>query len=55
MTADTESAIKAIGKNERAKMASWEIFTAGAGRLLTPAADPVMTQQIIGLIAGVGE
>ncbi|MDD5144355.1 hypothetical protein [Methanoregula sp.] len=51
MKADVDSIIETFGKNEQVKKVFWTVFAAVAGMVLTKIMDPVLAQQIIGLIA----
>jgi hypothetical protein len=54
MKADTDAAIDAFGKNEQVKKIFWALFVAMAGLVLAQVLDPVMAQEIVGIItAGV--
>ena len=53
MKADTDAAIEAFGKNEQVKKVFWTVFVAMAGLVLARVVDPVMAQQVMGLIAGI--
>jgi len=54
MKADADAAIEAFGKNEQVKKVFWAVFVAMAGLVLARVADPVMAQQVVGMIAGRG-
>jgi hypothetical protein len=48
------AAINAFGKNEQIKKVFWTLFVAMAGLVLARVVDPVTTQQVVGIITGVG-
>jgi hypothetical protein len=52
MKADTDAAIEAFGKNEQVKKVFWTFFISMAGLVLARVVDPVIAQQIVGLITG---
>jgi len=52
MTADTDAAIEAFGKNEQVKRVFWTLFVAMAGLVLARVVDPVTAQQVVGMITG---
>ena len=54
MKADTDAAIEAFGKNEQVKKVFWTLFISMAGLVLAQVLDPVIAQQIVGLITGMG-
>ena len=54
MKADADAAIKAFGKNEQVKKVFWTFFISMAGLVLARVVDPVIAQQIVGLITGLG-
>nr|WP_320161418.1 hypothetical protein [uncultured Methanoregula sp.] len=54
MKADVDAAIGMFGKNEHVRKVFWALFVAMVGLLLAQFADPVMAQQIIGLVVGMG-
>jgi hypothetical protein len=54
MKADTDAAIEAFGKNEQVKKVFWTFFISMAGLVLARVVDPVIAQQIVGLITGLG-
>ena len=54
MKADTDAAIEAFGKNEQVKKVFWTFFISMAGLVLAQVLDPVIAQQIVGLITGMG-
>ena len=54
MRADTDAAIEAFGKNEQVKKVFWTLFISMAGLVLAQVMDPVIAQQIVGLITGMG-
>jgi hypothetical protein len=54
MKADTEAAIHAFGKNEQVKKVFWTLFVTMAGLVLAQVVDPVTSQQVVGIIAGLG-
>ena len=54
MKADTGAVIAAFGKNEQVKKVFWTLFVAMAGLVLARVVDPVTTQQVVGIITGMG-
>jgi hypothetical protein len=50
MKADTDAAIEAFGKNEQVKKVFWSVFAAVAGVVLAQVVDPVVVQEIVGII-----
>ena len=54
MKADADAVIDAFGKNEQVKKVFWTLFIAMAGLVLARVVDPVTTQQVVALIAGMG-
>ena len=48
------SEIEAFGKNEYVKKVFWTLFISMAGLVLARVVDPATTQQIVGLITGMG-
>jgi len=52
MKADTDAAIEAFGKNEQVKKVFWTLFISMAGLVLAQVLDPVIAQQIVGVITG---
>jgi len=50
--ADVYSVIETFGKNEQVKRVFWAVFVAVAGIVLTKILDPVIAQQIVGIITG---
>ena len=54
MKADTDAAIEAFGKNEQVKKVFWTFFIGMAGLVLARVVEPVIAQQIVGLITGLG-
>lgn len=54
MMADADTAIEGFGKNELMKKVFWTLFIAMAGLMLVRVIDPVTSQQIVGLITGMG-
>jgi len=54
MKADTEAAINAFGKNEQVKKVFWTLFVAMAGLVLAKVFDPVLVQQVVGVIGSSG-
>ncbi|MCK9630432.1 MAG: hypothetical protein M0R30_02220 [Methanoregula sp.] len=54
MRADADAIIIAFGKNEQVKKVFWSLFISMAGLVLARVVDPVTTQQIVGLITGMG-
>jgi hypothetical protein len=55
MMADTEMIIQLFGRNEQTKKVFWSVFIVMAGFVLAQVVDPVMAQQIIRIITGMGE
>jgi hypothetical protein len=49
-----EAAINAFGKNEQVKKVFWTLFVAMAGLVLARGVDPVMAQQVVEKITGMG-
>ncbi len=54
MKADTDAAIEVFGKNEQVKKVFWTLFISMAGLVLAQVLDPVIAQQVVGMIAGMG-
>jgi len=54
MKADTEAAINAFGMNEQVKKVFRTLFVAMAGLVLARVVDPVIAQQVVGMIMGMG-
>jgi hypothetical protein len=54
MKTDTEAAINAFGKNEQVKRVFRTLFVAMAGLVLARVVDPVIAQQMVGMIVGMG-
>jgi hypothetical protein len=52
MKADVDAVIEAFGKNEQIKKVFWTLFMALAGLVLAEVIDPVMAQQIVGVLGG---
>ena len=52
MKADTDAVIDAFGKNEQVKKVFWTLFIAMAGLVLARVVDPVIAQQVVGMITG---
>jgi hypothetical protein len=52
MKADADAAIEAFGKNEQVKKVFWTLFIAMAGLVLARVVDPVIAQQVVGMITG---
>lgn len=52
MNADTGEIIKTFGKNEQVRKVFWTLFAALAGLVLARVVDPVLAQQVTGMIAG---
>ena len=48
-----DAAIEAFGKNEQIKKVFWTLFIAMAGLVLARILDPVMAQQVVGIIMGI--
>ncbi|MDP3395134.1 MAG: hypothetical protein Q8S57_00470 [Methanoregula sp.] len=51
--ADVDVVIEAFGKNEQVKKVFWSLFVLMAGLVLARVMDPVLVQQIIGLLSTV--
>jgi hypothetical protein len=51
--ADVDGVIEAFGKNEQVKKVFWSLFVVMAGLVLARVMDPVIAQQIIGLLSTV--
>jgi hypothetical protein len=49
----SSSDLDAFGKNEQTRKVFWALFTATAGLVLAQVVDPVTTQEIAGMIAGI--
>ena len=54
MKADTEAAINAFGMNEQVKKVFRTLFVAMAWLVLARVVDPVIAQQVVGMIMGMG-
>ena len=54
MKADTDAAIEAFGKNEQVKKVFWTLFVAMAGLFVAQVLDPVIAQQVVGVVMGMG-
>jgi hypothetical protein len=54
MKADTEVVIDAFRKNEQVKKVFWTLFVAMAGLVLARVVDPVIAQQVVRIITGMG-
>lgn len=54
MKADADAVIEVFGKNEQVKRVFWTLFVAMAGLVLARVVDPVMAQQVVGIITGMG-
>ncbi|MDO9324431.1 MAG: hypothetical protein Q7T80_05665 [Methanoregula sp.] len=54
MKADADVVINAFGKNEHVRKVFWTLFVAMAGLVLARVVDPVMAQQVVGIITGMG-
>ncbi len=54
MKADTDAVIAEFGKNEQVKKVFWSVFAAVAGVVLAHVVDPVMGQEIMGVVTGLG-
>ncbi len=54
MKADTDAVIAEFGKNEQVKKVFWSVFATMAGVVLAHVVDPVMGQEIVGLVMGMG-
>ncbi|MDP3564888.1 MAG: hypothetical protein Q8R70_10405, partial [Methanoregula sp.] len=52
MKADTGALLETFGKNEQVKKVFWTVFAALAGLVLVRVVDPVVAQQVVGVIAG---
>jgi hypothetical protein len=49
-----DSSIEAFGNNEQVKKVFWTLFVAMAGLVLARVVDPVIAQQVVGMIVGMG-
>jgi len=54
MQADAQGVVDAFGKNEHVMRVIWVLVVAIAGLVVTRALDPVMAQQVVGVIVGMG-
>ena len=54
MKADTGAILETFGKNEQVRKVFWTLFAAIAGLVLVRVLDPVIAQQVVGMIAGMG-
>jgi hypothetical protein len=54
MKADANAVIDAFGKNEQVKKVFWTLFVAMAGLVMARVVDPVTSQQIVGIVMGLG-
>jgi hypothetical protein len=54
MKANTDTVIEAFGKNEQVKKVFWTLFISMTGLVLAQVLDPVTSQQIVGMIMGMG-
>jgi len=54
MKADTEAVINTFGKNEQVRKVFWTLFIAMAGLVMARVVDPVIAQQVVGIITGMG-
>jgi len=54
MKADAEAVIDAFGKNEQVKKVFWTLFVGMAGLIMARVLDPVIAQQVVGIITGMG-
>jgi len=54
MEADTDAVVDAFGKNEQVKNVFWTLFVTMAGLVLARVVDPVIAQQVVGVITGMG-
>ncbi len=52
MKADTAAILDLLGKNEQVKKVFWTMFAALAGLVLVRVMDPVIAQQVVGMIMG---
>ncbi len=52
--ADVDIVIEAFGKNEQVKKVFWSLFVVMAGLVLARVMDPVIAQQVVGIITGMG-
>jgi hypothetical protein len=52
MKVDADAAIEAFGKNEQVKIVFWTRFISMAGLVLATGVDPVIAQQVVGMITG---
>jgi len=53
MRADTAAILETFGKNEHVRKVFWTLFAAIAGLVLVRVMDPVIAQQVVGMIAGI--
>jgi hypothetical protein len=54
MKADADAVIEAFGKNEQVKKVFWTLFISMAGLVVAQVLDPVMAQQVVGMVMGMG-
>ena len=54
MKVDVDGVIETFGKNEQVKRVFWTLFVAMAGVVLAQVVDPVMAQEMVGIITGMG-
>jgi hypothetical protein len=52
MKVDADAAIEAFGKNEQVEIVFWTRFISMAGLVLATGVDPVIAQQVVGMITG---
>ena len=52
MKVDTDAVLCAFGKNDKVKKVFWTIFITLAGLVLAQIADPVLVQNVVGILAG---
>jgi len=53
MKVDTGAILETFGKNEQVRKVFWTVFAAIAGLVLVRVMDPVIAQQVVGMIAGI--
>ncbi|MEN6395463.1 MAG: hypothetical protein ABFC78_03150 [Methanoregula sp.] len=54
MKADAAAVVEAFGKNEQVKKVFWTLFISMAGLFVAQVLDPVMAQEVVGMITGMG-
>ncbi len=52
--ADVDGVIEVFGKNEQVKKVFWALFVAMAGLVLAQVLNPVIAQQVVGVVMGMG-